>query len=58
MDANEKFVEQKVELAKELLEQALKIKHDDTILSALIYLNSIKDKSIIIEPLKSSKKGK
>lgn len=58
MDANEKFVEQKVELAKELLEQALKIKHDDTILSALIYLNSIKDKSIIIEPLKNSKKGK
>ena len=58
MDANEKFVEQKVELAKELLEQALKIKHDDTILSALIYLNAIKDKSIIIEPLKNSKKGK
>ena len=58
MDANEKFVEQKVELAKELLEQALKIEHDDTILSALIYLKSIKDKSIIIEPLKNSKKGK
>ena len=58
MDANEKFVEQKVELAKELLEQALKIKHDDTILSALIYLNSINDKSVIIEPLKNSKKGK